>query len=479
VERRYAIIIGINDYEKLPLNFCVNDAEEIQKELFDKCRFKQEDVYLITSDSTNSIKDITGRYHSALRSIREKINPNEDSILFYFAGHGNNAYNKSNLYFHDSGYPIEEVYQDIAKLSPKFQFYIIDSCNSGGKILTRTPNDEDDDLLNDYISKSSGTMFLYACQFHESASECSSKGHGLLTYHFLNSLNNKDLYDKDNILTPGRIQEYVSKETSKDSKFEQIPVSENRITGYYPFAFINQSEISMNEEVRSDLVVIENRNNEVFYRNRRIELQEFASNLIYPKLEEYINTFEANYELSETSDLSEFVQNINTINGLIYEDANKSHLLALNGIFKKVKDIFSPIANSISMIALMQGSTSPKISEYNYKIDYYDEYISSVFFKVNSMEISSPSFCLGFLVYQVKWGIVISLIGFMLDWDGEKDSIAKELVKYDFPFLLEPNSQKKINELNIDYKEKFAPYITEWNKKRTDEINSFLDSIKK
>jgi hypothetical protein len=43
METRYAVIIGINDYDNQPLNFCVNDS--------------------------NSIKEITGKLYEAISKI--------------------------------------------------------------------------------------------------------------------------------------------------------------------------------------------------------------------------------------------------------------------------------------------------------------------------------------------------------------------------------------------------------------------------
>ncbi|WP_300382313.1 caspase family protein, partial [Clostridium sp.] len=239
-EIRYAIIIGINDYETSPLKFCVNDAIDLKKNLIDNCMFYDENIFMITSENGNTIKDITGRYMESIRKIKENFRAEKDSILFYFAGHGGSKDGKSLICFQESNYPIEDIFNNISLLRPRIQTYIIDSCESGNKVLTRNKDSE----LKNYIKNSNGAMFLYACQNTETAQELSDLEHGLLTYKILEAIDKQSLYDEDGYLTFSRIVEYVQKEISSFSDFKQIPVMENNITGFYPFA-MKKNKIDM------------------------------------------------------------------------------------------------------------------------------------------------------------------------------------------------------------------------------------------
>jgi Caspase domain len=60
IDRRFAIVIGINDYTSKPLEYCVNDALSVAKILEEKCYFKHDDIFPITSDTSNPTKDISG-----------------------------------------------------------------------------------------------------------------------------------------------------------------------------------------------------------------------------------------------------------------------------------------------------------------------------------------------------------------------------------------------------------------------------------
>lgn len=48
-EKRFAILVGINDYSDSPLSYCVNDALSMQQILTNKCGFEKDRVKVIIS----------------------------------------------------------------------------------------------------------------------------------------------------------------------------------------------------------------------------------------------------------------------------------------------------------------------------------------------------------------------------------------------------------------------------------------------
>lgn len=234
-ERRFAVIIGINDYDNSPLDYCANDALSVAEILEQKCKFQKDDIYLIISTTKNPIKDISGHFEAAIKNVEKDFEKDKDSIFFYFAGHGEYNYDRSGLLFQDTLTEIPYIFNRINILQPKYQCYVIDACESGGKVLTRGRKELD--LVEEFIAKSSGILFMYAATEKQNATESAKMNHGIFTYYFLDAINNKENYDKDGILTPNRIQDYIARETIKESKFTQTPVIESRTIGYYPFAF--------------------------------------------------------------------------------------------------------------------------------------------------------------------------------------------------------------------------------------------------
>jgi len=190
METRYAVIIGINDYDNHPLNFCVNDAKSIKEALIAKANFLEENIYSITSEIDNPLKNITGKLNEAILKIKTAFHEENDSLFFYFAGHGYQENYESYLMFHDSGYKISDICKGFNELRPKMQFYVIDACESGNKTLTRSVSYEKENYLNELLKYSSGILYLYACQADQAALENESIKHGVMTHHFIEAIQN-------------------------------------------------------------------------------------------------------------------------------------------------------------------------------------------------------------------------------------------------------------------------------------------------
>lgn len=463
-ELRYAIVIGINDYDSNPLNYCVNDALEVKKTLIDKCNFHENNIYVITSAEGSSNKDITGKYLEALREIQGVFRREEDSILFYFAGHGSCKNNKSVIWLQESSYPIENIFNDISALRPKIQTYIIDSCQSGSKVLTRNKESE----LERYIKSAKGAMFLYACQNTESACELSKLEHGLLTYKILEAINSKELYD-DGFLTFNRIVDFVQKETVLQSDFNQIPVIENNIVGFYPFA-IDKEKIFGNRKQEKLDINIENRS--ISLKDIRMKLMETAVEKLNKSLDElnfekydtrYINDF---YELSYdgVDDLEktivEYVENekLTPMQNLIYKEIEKR------------KPSNNPFASVLYQINLMNNLPS-EITRYY--INFGASGLKSKFKLLLSENIDSVSFGVGYIYYQAKWGGVILKVAFLIDWDGEEYNLIKDIKIDDMALALESESINIINQIDIDLEGFVEKLVDNWNFEREEELKRY------
>lgn len=464
IENRYAIIIGINDYDTKPLKFCVNDAEEIKDALINKCKFNEENVFIITSGEKATEKDITGKYCEALRAIRNNFISDKDSILFYFAGHGSCVNSKSVLWFQNSTYPIEEIFSDFSMLSPKIQTYVIDACESGSKVLTRN----NDDKLEDYIKSSQGAMFLYACRTNEYASEIPELKHGRLTYNILQAINSNDLYDSDGYLTFNRIVDFVQKETVNQSDFSQTPVIENNVSGFYPFAFNNI-------EPENKSVVIEKSDkldrNFSELRELRKKIQEKCKEKCKKELDDIKFT---EYRNITINDLEEF-DDIDThkLKKAIVNYVDEEEIYSLkNIIYSKEKNNNSnPLfSNVMQTLALLQNQTGDKRE---YIINDATDNLEYEFSLYKSTDINTVSFSIGYMIYQAKWGVVILKIAFLLEWDGEKDSDIEDITIDYVATSLEEKSLTVLENNKIELNEFINDLVVKWNEKRKKELNKY------
>lgn len=464
-EVRYAIIIGINDYNDSPLNFCVNDAVDIKKVLMSNCKFDEKNIFMITSDNKNSNKDITGKYLEAIRAIKEEFRANEDSILFYFAGHGSCKDNKSVVWLQESSYPIEEIFNDICLLNPKVQTYIIDSCASGSKVLTRNKETE----LEKYIKNSRGAMFLYACQNTESAQELSKLEHGLLTYKILEAIENKNLYDEKGYLTFNRIVDYVQREISLNSDFTQIPVIENNIVGFYPFA-IDKDKMGSDRNIDETNINIQDDINTL--KDIRITLmckgvEKLNAELENVKFSEYETIYVDNFEKLDyigirklKKEIIEYVdeQKLIPLKNLIYEKVEKKTYN--NQIFGNVLKQMDLINNVPSEIT-------------KYFINFESDELKSKFKLFISQNIDEVSFGLGYIYYQAKWGIVALKIGFLIDWDGEKYNLIEDINIEYLALSLEKESIEVIKNIPIGFEDFIKSLVDNWNYDRKEELEKY------
>lgn len=513
---RYAIVIGINDYSVKPLKYCVNDANSINDALIDRCMFKDENIHLIISDDQHPIKEVLGKFKEALGNIATTFKSGEDSFFFFFAGHGFFEQEKSKICLHDSEYSIEDIFNEVSfTLNPSVQLYVIDACESGGKVMTR--NGQVTTILDQYEATANGAMMLFACGIKEGAGEYQELQHGLLSSYFIKAIYDDTLYDSDGILTPTVIQDYVTKATSKDSVFSQIPVIENRIAGVYPLAKINNQQLTNSNGEESPEQRIGNSINE----ENQYEAEELdqtcdpesigskikldfgsratAQDFIFVTVLKKVNDFTlenlegilSEYTKESNINFKDYVfketyNNLNDFHKKIYDIAKNKKIMPINDIFLK-EEIKLKSNNSLSkMLARMseiksfQNSFYPatlKPKEYDYIIDYNNEHFEYVIDIYKANNINKCSFGMGFFVYQAKWGVVIFFIYFKVDWDGEKDSYIENIRIVPFSYIIDENLETKVSEINLKDFWDVTEKINEWNYSRENEVNAFINGV--
>jgi hypothetical protein len=475
METRYAVIIGINDYDNQPLSFCVNDAHSIKNVLRDKANFYEKNIYSITSETEYSLKDITGKLYETISKIKNTFQEESDSLFFYFAGHGIQEDNESFLVFHDSKHKISSIYNAFYELKPKMQFYVIDACESGNKTLKRSVFYEKDNYLNDLVKNSSGILFLYACQADQVALESENIKHGIMTHHFIEAIQNEKLYDEDGILTPGRIQEYVAKKVATFSHFTQIPVSESNTRGYYPFAM----RIPAFENVSLIPVITSPQNRVVSFikpdRESRLKLQKISIDFLTDAITSFVNANFGDYQKFFYDNANAIqLSNKNVLIEKIVSDAEEKYRAINKTIYFKEKPIYAPDSR-YSIAGLFGYSYERKIERYDNIpiIEYANEFYSSIDVILIHDDIRKVSFGIGGITYQAKWGGVISPYFYKIEWDGEKNSIITNIEKYHYTYLVEPTSLEEIPKITFKMFPDIQAAVAKWNTWRKEELESF------
>lgn len=487
MERRFAIVIGINDYSSSPLNYCVNDAKVITENLIKSCNFEQKDIYLITSSSEISIKDITGRFESALQKISENLISEKDSILFYFAGHGEYYNSNSGIYFQDSFTEIKFIFEKINNLNPKYQCYIIDACESGGKVLTRKNESKDNiSIIDKYISNSTGVLFMYASTQNEFANEISNLEHGLFTHYFIKSIQNIELYDEDGILTPNRIQDYIVRQTLKESQFSQTPVIENRTIGYYPFAFLNKIEENpINKNPHSDItsnnqeIIIDKEYFPVIPSEIRNQLFDYLSIKINDSFEKHLNKFiDLDYETIIGENFSIFNSDIEEkLTDSIVSKSVKKKVFSIENLFDSEREIIKPNPFTAGFLNSFLNKNDTEYRYTNY-IRWHNPNLISKSLSLKSKTIKKVDVGFAFIIYQSLYGIGVATSSFYLDYNGYTNEIIKGPFTEIYPYKYNANTINLIiscleSEFNL-----LVTNIESWNYNRVKTINEFDERTK-
>lgn len=481
-DRRFGIVIGINDYDIKPLDYSVADAKEVSLLLEKKCGFNKQDIFIITSDKEKQTKDISGHLDNAIKTISHLLKPGIDSIFFYFAGHGEYHFESSNLVFHDIQMEIKAVFDKIQELEPRYQIYVIDACQSGGKVMTRGAETQSN-LIEKYIKKSAGALFMYATTENETAKENSLIKHGLFTHYFLKTVNEEKNYDEDGILTPNRIMDIVSKETSKESRFLQTPVIENRTVGYYPFAFKNPPNIQ--KEAELPILVETERGGDLdkeYFPNIPFEVRNELFNDLRPEFNKFspiwINaiTFEE-YDVTsgKTSNIFDHDTDSKLVDSIV-ERSEKEKVDSINNVFTIIRNKNKkPVFSSFSMLAAFREE--PEYSIYN-NINWGGDNIISLTVYCKSKSVYKVSFGVAVVIYQALYGIGLSKTFFHYDYTGYTDNKALGMSTTVTAFKVRPGVTIKILKEISDFFESIEDRVSKLNLTRNQDITSFGNKAK-
>jgi hypothetical protein len=212
-ENKFAILIGMNNYEDDVLPFCIKDVEDMENALITYCRFSKKNIFKIT----DSDKPVKVQIDEAFAIIEKDFKIKRDLLFFYFSGHGDydKKEEKSKIIFEDD---TELTVEDILiryfyKISPKNQYLLIDACYSGGKVYFKSNNPEKEIRRLNY--NSSELCFMFATESKKKAVQDDDIQNSYFTYFFLEAIKNDSLYDEDGYLTIQAIDNYLTKKVAK------------------------------------------------------------------------------------------------------------------------------------------------------------------------------------------------------------------------------------------------------------------------
>ena len=243
--RSFAVVIGINHYEKWPvLEFAVADANAV-KETLQETGF--DDIVLIMDKAATQRRILTELFHR----LPEKVHRN-DRVLFYFAGHGQTQdlpgggkkgfiipVDAETDSYASSAVSMEQIRSLSSRIAAKHIIYVMDCCYSGlglNRAAGVWPG------INDYLRKVSAMRVVQIVTAGGQGEQVQEKeGHGLFTSYFLKAIEGEADLDRDNVVTGTELGAYLRPTVSNASRQAQTPLF-GRLEGEGEFLFFVKKE---------------------------------------------------------------------------------------------------------------------------------------------------------------------------------------------------------------------------------------------
>lgn len=125
-----AIVVGVSTYldeHNNNLPFCKNDVIAVTNALSDGLAIKKENIIVLGKNGIVSKSE----FATAMFGLQNSVS-SEDTLIFYFSGHGGNIDSKHHyLCFSNGEKRTEEIINELNSIYAKNKIIILDSCNSG------------------------------------------------------------------------------------------------------------------------------------------------------------------------------------------------------------------------------------------------------------------------------------------------------------------------------------------------------------
>jgi hypothetical protein len=233
-ERRWAIVIGVNQYEDrdIPtLHYCVDDARLMAKCLERYCGIPRDHILLLTDEERNIERRPT------LKNLKELIpewlqqaRPG-NLVVVFFAGHGFLSKGQGFLATQDckrsnvglTGYSTAELRGSLNQCKASRKLLLLDCCHAGterGDVPVGPSGAE----VGAEFRNADGLITLASCQQNELSQEWDEEKHGLFTYFVAKGLAGEADYDRDGVVNSDELYRYVHEKVTLNGPRPQTPV---------------------------------------------------------------------------------------------------------------------------------------------------------------------------------------------------------------------------------------------------------------
>ena len=146
-----AIILGVSDYSQLQagnLPFCTNDIKAVEKAFVKGLNVSPLNIEVYGKKGTV----LNDEFICALDKL-SKISNDNDTILFYFSGHGVSMSTGHHLVLSDEYIKTQDIIKRMEEISAKNKIIILDCCNAGDFHINNTAIFNINDTANEFSGK--------------------------------------------------------------------------------------------------------------------------------------------------------------------------------------------------------------------------------------------------------------------------------------------------------------------------------------
>jgi len=230
-----AIVIGNRDYKNArKVSFAVNDAELMKKYIVNTLGYKEGNVFFLANASKAEFELYFGNEKSYRGKLFNAVKEGRSDVFIYYSGHGAPGLKDRKGYFVPveadpqylelSGYPLDVLYENLAKVPARSTTVVLDACFSGSTVYENiSPLVLE---VQDPVIKAKNMVVLSSAGGTQVSSWYHEKGHSMFTYFLLKALKDKTAdTNKDGKLSYDEVYSYIA------DKSEGVPYYARRING--------------------------------------------------------------------------------------------------------------------------------------------------------------------------------------------------------------------------------------------------------
>jgi DNA-binding response OmpR family regulator len=213
------LCVGVNRYRDKSisnLNTCENDARLLYNILFQSDTEGRSALLSTEKKSPSATSPTTNTIIGNLVKMSQSADP-QDTLMFYFSGHGSYFEGQSYLFPADTysyaiehtAIPVHKIKEIMSKSVAQSKIMILDSCHSGASI-GKTDSIMSPEFIRDVFSHAEGFAIIASCKQGEKSYEWLDSGYSAFSYFLIEGLQGKADNDHKGFVTVNDIARYVT-----------------------------------------------------------------------------------------------------------------------------------------------------------------------------------------------------------------------------------------------------------------------------